>query len=213
MSRKTARERFEARVDRNIDDCWHWIGGLFKGYGCMRVEGKWCFVHRLAYEWYIGPIPKWHNINHKCGVRHCVNPEHLYAGTQKENVQDMIRAGRFTNGKDSSDVIKARIQPLLDVGLSYAAIGRELGVTGQYIGRVVNGTNRLDAVTRAKFGVNALRKELYESQKGVCAECQEYVPYEFVHLDHIIPASKGGSDGRENRQILCMACNGLKGTM
>ena len=52
-------------------------------------------AHRISWELHNGPITEGMNVNHKCNVAHCVNPEHLYVGTQKQNVRDSINAGNF----------------------------------------------------------------------------------------------------------------------
>ena len=83
-------DRFWARVEKG-DGCWLWTGARSgNGYGCMRVEGKVHSVHRLSYEWHIGPIPDGFTIDHVrergCVSRLCVNPDHLEAVTNRENI-------------------------------------------------------------------------------------------------------------------------------
>ena len=203
--RKSLQERFDAKVDRSTDACWHWMGSHTKtGHGTMRVSGLMCLAHRVAYELYIGPIPKWYQVNHTCHVSRCVNPEHLYLGTQQDNMSDALASNRLSGIKGDAPVSMTQIQPLLEQGLSYTAIGCELGVTGQYIGRLVNGRQRGKRSRNEKYVV-------YERQKGVCSGCGEVVPSEFAHLDHIVPRSKGGTDDVDNLQILCIMCNSLKG--
>jgi hypothetical protein len=68
-----------------IDDngCWLWNGRISpEGYG--RISAK--YVHRITYELWRGPIPEKKQIDHLCRVRPCVNPDHLEAVTQKENI-------------------------------------------------------------------------------------------------------------------------------
>jgi hypothetical protein len=67
------------------------------GYGYLWVEGKMVRAHRLAYAMYVGAIPDGQVIRHTCDRPHCVNPEHLRAGTQSENVQDTLTRRRHGN--------------------------------------------------------------------------------------------------------------------
>jgi hypothetical protein len=75
------------------DSCWLWKGHIDKnGYGKYGPK----VAHRVVWTLLIGEIPKGKQLNHKdeiCSHRHCVNPEHLYVGTQKQNIQDMIKSG------------------------------------------------------------------------------------------------------------------------
>jgi hypothetical protein len=71
--------------------CWEIQGYLDKdGYG--EVSGK--RAHRAAYELFIGEIPPKINVCHKCDNPKCCNPDHLFLGTQKENIKDMMLKGR-----------------------------------------------------------------------------------------------------------------------
>jgi len=75
--------------------CWNYNG--YKndcGYGRLRYKGKKVLVHRLAYQHYVGDIPSTKIICHICDNPACINPEHLYAGTQKDNAQDMTNRNR-----------------------------------------------------------------------------------------------------------------------
>jgi hypothetical protein len=81
--------------------CWLWMGALVgNGYGLMGDSGrasKGLYAHRLSWEIHNGPIPDGLWALHKCDVRHCVNPAHLFLGTRTDNVRDMYAKGRGTS--------------------------------------------------------------------------------------------------------------------
>lgn len=90
-------EKFWRCVDKKDDNsCWAWIAGTKgePGYGDFRAGGKRYSAHRLSYLISNGPIPAGMSVLHSCDNRRCVNPRHLRCGTQKENIQDMIRRNR-----------------------------------------------------------------------------------------------------------------------
>jgi hypothetical protein len=89
-------ERFWGKVERT-DTCWLWRGTRTpNGYGQLRVGPPWRYAlaHRVAYVLHHGPLPPGQVVAHTCDVRHCVNPAHLWLGTQADNLQDMARKGR-----------------------------------------------------------------------------------------------------------------------
>lgn len=74
--------RFWSRVEKT-PDCWFWKRA--QGYGYFQMDGKGILAHRLAYELLVGPIPAGLELDHLCGRKNCVNPEHLEAVTHQEN--------------------------------------------------------------------------------------------------------------------------------
>jgi hypothetical protein len=96
-SQQTLEERFWSRVDKKgLDDCWNWKGWRDKdGYGQIKIGRKGILAHRAAYQFFTGKIPDGLLICHKCDNPSCVNPNHLFLGTQKDNIQDAVKKGRM----------------------------------------------------------------------------------------------------------------------
>lgn len=90
MSRRTLAERFWPKVEKT-EGCWNWTGATNGkvGYGRIGAGTKpysWLLAHRASYEMSNGPIPEGLVIDHICHNRKCVNPDHLRAITQKQNM-------------------------------------------------------------------------------------------------------------------------------
>ena len=86
---------FWCKVDKGEkDDCWCWTATVnSKGYGSMSINGKSYSAHRVSFYIHNGYLPRL-NVLHSCDTPRCVNPKHLFLGTQLDNVRDMIEKGR-----------------------------------------------------------------------------------------------------------------------
>ena len=89
-------ERFWSKVNkRGKNECWEWTAGKFSnGYGQFYFEGKQRKAHRISWVLENNFIPKGKYILHKCDNPPCVNPNHLFLGTAKENMNDMRKKKR-----------------------------------------------------------------------------------------------------------------------
>jgi hypothetical protein len=93
--------RFLKKVNKHgprvplLGRCWVWTGSSFTtGYGSFWMFGKLLLATRVAYEIWVGPIPTFKFVLHKCDNPSCVRPSHLYVGTQQDNADDRKARGR-----------------------------------------------------------------------------------------------------------------------
>lgn len=141
-----ARDRILARFEADTNGgCWLWTGALVHstGYGTIGINGRTVGAHRASYETFVGAVPTGLVVCHKCDVRCCVNPAHLFAGTAQDNMDDMLRKGRkaILSGSRTSMAILSEadipvIRRLIAAGRTNRSIGDRFGVSPDVINAI-----------------------------------------------------------------------------
>lgn len=152
-------ERFWEKVDIGLDDeCWNWRAKLtWTGYGSFRLGNIHIAAHRMSWILHFGEIPRGLFVCHHCDNRKCVNPKHLFVGTNGDNMQDMWDKQRHPTdnmGRPSATMrgeqnIKAIItaddvriiRRMNDYGVSHLELSALFGVKKPAIWKIVHRIN------------------------------------------------------------------------
>lgn len=152
--RRPFEERFQnAITPEPMSGCWLWTRFVNPGgYGTIRLNGPRVLAHRASWTVAHGPIPDGMVVCHKCDTPSCVNPDHLYVGTQRQNMDDCSRRGRTgpqrapasyrgCNGRgnaklDASQVVAMR--KMRADGVRVVEIAERTGVTPGHVYKVTN---------------------------------------------------------------------------
>lgn len=142
--------RFWKNVDRSggPDACWLWMGYICEnGYGIVSIKGKGYKAHRVSYFIEHGRIDNDRFVLHRCDVRNCVNPAHLFLGTPEDNSQDAVSKGRNTklygerNGK--AKLTRADVFAMRRIcergGVYQKTVAKQFGVSEATVSYVVHG--------------------------------------------------------------------------
>lgn len=146
-------DAFWKKVKKGADnECWMWLGatcGSNSKYGHALFGGTLKKAHRIAYEITFGEIPKGMLACHKCDNSLCVNPNHIFIGTYRDNILDMIKKGRQVKatmrGEESprckiteAQVIKAKFLRRTQ-GLMYKEIAKATGISRTNVSSILEG--------------------------------------------------------------------------
>ena len=132
--------RFWSKADQSggPDACWPWTAGRnTDGYGRFNIHDKLWYAHRVAWILTHGPIEEGKSICHHCDHPWCVNPRHLFEGTNKDNMADAARKGRMGQKLTNEDVLE--ICERLDAGESRQDIADDYEVTRAAISQISRG--------------------------------------------------------------------------
>ena len=132
----------------DTDSCWLWRGYIQEtGYGIFIINGQNYKAHRVSFFLANGRIDDQLLVLHRCDVRACVNPKHLFQGTPKDNSQDAVRKGRNTklfgeqNGKHKPTV--AQVKAIRRLGRNHVmqlrTIARNYGISEATVSYIVHG--------------------------------------------------------------------------
>jgi hypothetical protein len=102
MNNKSLKERFESKyIPEPNSGCWIWTDQChYSGYGHFRLKNKTIRAHRMSWMIYKGEIPSNLIVCHKCDIKCCVNPDHLFLGSFKDNMVDKVNKKRHFFRKD-----------------------------------------------------------------------------------------------------------------
>lgn len=136
-------EHFWSKVDRS-GECWLWKGSRSSnGYGQCYPGRNHTYTHRYAYCQAVGPIPNGMSVLHRCDTPACVRPDHLFLGTQQDNLRDMVQKGRWSSGqprKGSKLFTSTQIDDICAAyanGASYLGLARQYGCSDSTITRTI----------------------------------------------------------------------------
>lgn len=140
-------ERFFYYSGKRPDGCWLWTGATFgkDGYGAIGVGGKTIGAHSYSYIIHKGPVPRGMHVCHSCDVRSCVNPDHLFLGTPKDNFDDMVVKGRFNvavGDKNGHTKVKdADIPEIFRLAetMSQSEIAKRFGISQPHVSGILSG--------------------------------------------------------------------------
>lgn len=135
-------DRLQGKYIVQDTGCWHWtaaVGGSKSKRPQIRINWKLYYAGRVMWELKKGPIPAGVLLCHKCSDELCINPDHMFLGTQKENMRDASRKGRFSGRRLMNEGIVKVIVSLRNSGFTQGAISQETGLPIGTVGAILVG--------------------------------------------------------------------------
>lgn len=142
LTEKEIRNFWKKVNKKGENECWTWSGFRNKkGYGQFKVGPAPRMAHRVSWVLHFGEIPEDLLVCHKCDNPPCVNPSHLFLGTEKDNQEDMSRKERSPRGeKQGSSVLKEndviKIKSLLNNGLGPSEIAKMMNLNRRTVSSI-----------------------------------------------------------------------------
>jgi hypothetical protein len=137
-------ERFSLKFEvRGLSECWPWIAYRnLDGYGMFAlVPRRPDRAHRLMWQFENGAIPTGFCVLHTCDNPSCVNPNHLFIGTQKDNIADRDAKGRVACGQEHcrAKLTAAQVREIREAVGTHKEIGKRFSVGGKAVGDIKKG--------------------------------------------------------------------------
>lgn len=135
--------RFWSKVKKaDGDGCWEWAGSLdTKGYGNFNVDGSSRRASKVAYEMAHGVSTLGVHVLHRCDNRKCVRPDHLFLGTNADNVADKVAKGRQSMKLKPESVVALRGRYAAG-GVTQRQLADEFGIGQAQVSRIINHVRR-----------------------------------------------------------------------
>jgi hypothetical protein len=136
MAHLTPTQRFAQYVKPMESGCHEWQSTIRRdGYGSFWFAKRQALAHRVAYVLLVGD-PGELRVLHRCDNRRCVNPDHLFLGTDRDNVRDMVSKGRHWGRRKVTNEALSVIRARLSAGVSQQAIADEFGIQQTTVSRI-----------------------------------------------------------------------------
>lgn len=143
----TVHERFDRLyIPVPESGCWLWLGAVNKnGYGKIKYERRHWTAHRLAWQLFKGDIPIDICVLHRCDVPICVNPDHLFLGTNQDNVDDCVSKDRHARGERNGEAVIS-VRDVLAIRsmngiMNQQSIAEKFGISRGHISKILSHKN------------------------------------------------------------------------